>query len=82
MTLELDVHGYSVEQAIYAIQRTIVANPKCNCLEIIHGYNNGRKLKEALMNKINIHNKRVLKTCPVPFNNGRTFEFLDVSLRN
>ncbi len=72
MALELDVHGYGVKQAIYAIQRTIVSNPSCNCLEVIHGFNNGCKVKELLMNKANIHNKRVLGTRPVPFNEGRT----------
>lgn len=76
MALELDVHGYSVKQTIHLIQRTIVANPKCTCIEIIHGYNNGCALKDVLMHKINIHNKRVLKTYPVPFNSGRTYIIL------
>lgn len=41
MAIELDLHGFTLSQALYKIQRTIVANPKCNCIEVIHGYNQG-----------------------------------------
>ncbi len=76
MTLEVDLHGLSVCSAIRVIQRMIVQNPKCTCIEAIHGYNSGNVLKTVLSNKVNIHNKRVLKTLPVPFNDGRTMIIL------
>lgn len=76
MLVELDLHGLTVPQAIYTIQRTIIANPKCTCIEVIHGFNRGCIIKKTLMNKNNIHNKKVLKTLPVPFNEGRTLIFL------
>lgn len=76
MPIELDVHGYSSDMMIRTIQKLIVQNPKCTCIEVIHGFNNGCTLKKILMNKWNIHNKRVLKTLPVPFNDGRTMIIL------
>ena len=76
MLVELDIHGFTVSQAIHTIQRTIIANPKCTCIEVIHGFNNGCILKKALMDKNNIHSKKVLKTLPAPFNEGRTLIFL------
>ena len=72
MTLELDLHGLTSEEAIYAIQRTIVNNPLCDYIEVIHGFNNGSVLKDLLSNKSNIHNRRVLATYPKPYNKGRT----------
>ena len=72
MTLELDLHGFTCEEAIYKIQRTIVNNPLCDCIEVIHGFNNGSVLKNLLSNKSNIHNKRVITTYPNPYNMGRT----------
>ena len=77
MTLELDLHGLTPSIAIQRIQRFIVENPQCDCIEIIHGYNKGKKLKFVLEDKNNRHNKRVIKTLPVPFNAGRTFIFLN-----
>ena len=76
MLIELDVHGYTIDYTIKTIQKTIVNNPKCSCIEVIHGFNNGSKIKELLRNKFNIHNRRVLKTLPVPFNDGRTMIIL------
>ena len=76
MTLELDLHGFTIPQAIYKIQRTIVNNPLCRCIEVIHGFNHGCGLKNILKDKYNLHSKRVLKTLPVPFNEGRTYIIL------
>lgn len=72
MTLELDLHGLTSDEAIYTIQRTIVNNPLCDYIEVIHGFNNGSVLKDLLSNKSNIHSKRVLATYPNPYNRGRT----------
>ena len=74
--LEFDVHGYSIEVAIRRIQRLIIDHPDCTCIEIIHGYNNGNAIKRVLSNAANIHSRRVIKTLPVPFNEGRTMIFL------
>lgn len=79
MNIELDLHGLSLQEAIMKIQKTIVANPNCKCIEAIHGYNNGTKLKDALANKKNIHNSRVIKTIPNPYNNGRTNIILKIN---
>ncbi len=76
MNLELDLHGLTVDEAINKIQRTIVKNQTCTCIETIHGYRNGCVLKNVLMDKNNLHNKRVLKTLPHPFNEGRTIIYL------
>ncbi len=76
MLIELDVHGLTIPSVIKMIQRLIVKNPNCSCIEVIHGYNSGSKIKEYLKNKTNIHNKRVAKTLPTPFNEGRTMIFL------
>ena len=76
MTIELDLHGLTSDEAVYKIQREIVNHPECTCLEVIHGFNNGNTLKGLLKNKNNIHNKRVLNTCPCPFNMGRTLVYL------
>lgn len=76
MSLEFDAHGYSIEVTIRKIQRLIINHPDCTCIEVIHGYNNGSAIKNTLSNKINIHSKRVLKTLPVPFNEGRTMILL------
>ncbi len=78
MAIVLDLHSFTISQALHEIQRTIVANPKCNCIEVIHGYNQGEQLKLFLKDKNNLHNKRVLKTQPVPFNEGRTFIILKI----
>lgn len=76
MTLELDLHGFTIPEAIKLIQRTIVNNPTCKCIEAIHGFNNGCALKNLLKNKTNLHNKRVLYTFPDPLNEGRTLIML------
>ena len=78
MSIELDVHGYSSNMMIRTIQKLIVQNPKCTCIIVIHGFNNGSVLKNILMNKRNIHNRRVLKTLPMPFNAGRTMIILSL----
>lgn len=76
MTKELDLHGYSLPCAIKKIQKTIVSNPYCKMIIAIHGFNNGDIIKNALMDYRCIHNKRVIKTLPEPFNEGRTFIYL------
>ena len=76
MSIEIDVHGYSVETTIKTIQKLIVQNPKCSCIEVVHGFNNGCLIKNILSNKWNIHSRRALKTLPVPFNDGRTMILL------
>lgn len=78
MSIELDVHGLTVEETVRTIQRLIVDNPYCSCIEVIHGFNNGSKIKNALSNKFNIHSKRVIGTAPVPYNAGRTLIYLRV----
>lgn len=78
MTKEIDLHGYPLATAIKTIQRLIVKNPKCNKIIVIHGFNNGNVIKEALVNHICIHNNRVIKTLPAPFNEGRTWIYLKI----
>ena len=78
----IDVHGFTVAEAIYAIQRLIVNNPQCGCIEVIHGYNNGDAIKQALSNKFNIHSKRVLNTYQDEFNAGKTIICLKKVLKN
>lgn len=78
MSITLDLHGYTSCEGVREIQKTIVLNPKCNCIEVIHGFNNGSSLKRLLENKINIHSKRVKKTLAHPFNPGRTLVFLNI----
>lgn len=76
---ELDLHGLTCDEAIREIQRTIVKNPTWTYIIAIHGYNNGDKLKHLLENGYNIHNRRVIKTEPDPYNKGRTYIYLKQS---
>lgn len=76
---ELDLHGLTCNEAIREIQRTIVKNPTWTYIIAIHGYNNGNKLKRLLENGHNIHNRRVIKTEPDPYNKGRTYIYLKQS---
>lgn len=76
---ELDLHGLTCDEAIREIQRTIVKNPTWTYIIAIHGYNNGDKLKHLLENGHNIHNRRVIKTEPDPYNKGRTYIYLKQS---
>lgn len=76
---ELDLHGLTCDEAIREIQRTIVKNPTWTYIIAIHGYNNGNKLKRLLENGHNIHNRRVIKTEPDPYNKGRTYIYLKQS---
>lgn len=78
MTLELDLHGKTSDEAVYTIQRAIVQNPNCNRIDVIHGFNNGCVLKNLLKKKENLHSKRVVCTRPDPFNLGRTIIYLKV----
>ena len=79
MTKTIDVHDYSLTCAIRKIQRTIIENPKANKIIVIHGFNNGTVIKDALSNYKNIHNKRVYNTLVDPFNYGRTWIYLKCS---
>ncbi len=72
MTIEIDLHGSSVKGAIYMIQRAIVDNPNCVCIRAIHGFNNGSKIKNAIRDPFNIHNRRVKCVYPEPRNEGVT----------
>ena len=76
MTKTIDVHDYSLTCAIRKIQRTIIENPKANKIIVIHGFNNGDVIKNTLTDFRLIHNKRVIKTLPEPFNEGRTWIYL------
>ena len=48
MTKILDLHDFSLGCAIKKIQRTIVENPECKKLIVIHGFNNGDVIKNIL----------------------------------
>lgn len=76
MTKIIDLHDFSLGCAIKKIQRTIVENPECKKLIVIHGFNNGDVIKNTLADFRLIHNKRVIKTLPEPFNEGRTWIYL------
>ena len=78
MTLEIDLHGKTSDEAIYLIQRTIVQNPNCDRIDVIHGFNNGCVLKNLLKKKENIHSKRVVGTSPNPYNLGMTTIYLKI----
>ena len=75
-TLEIDVHGFSKDATVRAIQNLIRRHPEATYIEVIHGYHNGCAIKNLLSNKCNIHSSRVLRTLPVPFNDGRTMIIL------
>lgn len=79
MTKEINVHDCTKKEAIRNIQKVIVKYPTLDLLIVIHGFNNGSAIKEMLKNKYNIHNKRVKKTIPEPFNDGRTWIYLNKS---
>lgn len=78
---ELDLHGLTCDETIREIQRTIVKNQIWTYIIAIHGYNNGNKLKRLLEPQYghNIHNRRVIKTEPDPYNKGRAYIYLKQS---
>ena len=76
ITLEINLHDLTLVEAIRKIQRVIVDNLKCCKIIAIHGYHNGAVIKDALKDKNNLHNKRVIKTEEDLSNPGRTYIYL------
>jgi DNA-nicking Smr family endonuclease len=62
MEEKLDLHGYTVEQAKEEILKTIeVFGNNIERIVVIHGYNNGIKIKEMIRKKLK--HKKIEKIC-------------------
>ena len=70
-TITIDVHGYLKEEAI---RKDISMAPKTiEKVVVIHGYNNGIVLKDAIKR---MHSPRILEICPSFSNEGETIIWL------
>ncbi len=73
-TITIDVHGYLKEEAISKIKKDITMAPKTiEKVIVIHGYNNGTVLKDAIKR---MHSPRILEICPSFSNEGETIIWL------
>lgn len=60
MTKQIDIHGYTVEEAKRYIEKTIANLDKdVTELVVIHGYHGGNQLKNLLSNPNGIRSKRI-----------------------
>ena len=76
MTKTIDVHGLYVDEAFKKIKTTIMANPNVNLLEVIHGYNSGFAIKNALKENGKTISKRISQIVEKPSNGGITLIYL------
>lgn len=73
-TLRIDVHGKYVEDALQAVRKAIAASPHdTEKIVVVHGYNNGTAIKEALCR---MRGPRIVEVCPSLLNPGETVVWL------
>ncbi|MFP4077604.1 MAG: Smr/MutS family protein [Bacillota bacterium] len=77
MTIDLDVHGMVVEEAIAHIEKTIKKAPKdVKAIRVIHGYHGGNALKRAIQDPNRIRSKRLVRR-KYTLNQGETILEID-----
>lgn len=73
-TIRIDVHGKYVEDALQAVRNAIATAPRTTeKVVVIHGYNSGTAIKEALRR---LHNPRIIEVSPSLLNPGETVIWL------
>lgn len=51
--IEIDVHGMTVADAIYHIEREVANAPSGTYrIKVIHGFNNGTRIKDAIQREL------------------------------
>lgn len=69
-TITVDVHNLYVADALQCIRDKIAQAPHTTeKIIVVHGYNNGTAIKEALRK---LHSPRILEIAPSPLNPGIT----------
>lgn len=72
--MRIDVHGKFVEDALQAVRQAIASAPfTIEKVVVIHGYNNGTAIKEALRR---LHGPRIVEVSPSLLNPGETVVWL------
>ena len=76
MSIVIDVHGLYVDEALKKIKTAIISNYSANLIEVIHGYNKGFAIKNALKEEGKHLSKRVSQVIEKPSNGGITLIYL------
>lgn len=51
--IEIDVHGMTVADALYRIEREVVNAPEGTYrVRVIHGFNNGTRIKDSIVREL------------------------------
>ncbi len=62
MTLEIDIHDLTEQEAIKTLERFIASAPKqCEAIVVVHGYRSGNVLKNMVANPNKLRSKRIKK---------------------
>ena len=70
-TLTINIHGMYVDDALKAVREFVNNAPRnVDKIIVIHGYNNGTALKDAIRHRL--HSPRILEIAPSFFNEGET----------
>lgn len=70
-TLTINIHGMYVDDAMKAVRDFVNKAPRnVDKIIVIHGYNNGTALKDAVRHRL--HSPRILEISPNFFNEGET----------
>ncbi len=73
-TLRIDLHGMYVEDAMELLRERVARAPRgTEKIVVIHGYNRGSALKEAVRR---FHSPRVVEVAPSFLNEGETVIWL------
>lgn len=82
--MQLDLHSFSFLEAKEKIKKEIIYcyNNNINSLEIIHGYNNGTKIKNYLKNSKELRDlKEVKEIIPSLLNSGKSIIYLNIKVK-
>lgn len=74
-TLSINIHGMYVEDALKAVREFVSKAPRTTeKIIVVHGYNNGTALQEAVRHRL--HSPHIREIMPSFFNEGETVLWL------
>lgn len=74
-SLRIDVHGLTVEDALFDVRELLSKAPKTvEKIVVVHGCNHGTRLRDAVRSQL--RSPRILEICPSFFNDGETVIWL------
>ena len=74
-SIRIDVHGMYVEDAVELLQRRVAgAPPGTEKIVVVHGYNRGTALRDAI--RARLRSPRIRMVEPAFFNDGETYVWL------